>query len=171
MFLFYKRLQTISAHGLLIPLVLLLLGALVTGCGDEEGNPLGNNTPPPIEVTSGLFDVTSWIIFDTCNSTTVHADSYVVQIDTLTFSMGDDWVGAWYPKTVTGKGESERELTEIVTRNGICKVTKWTSVEIMFSSEDEFKGEIIYRRRVDLSCVTPCLTTWRVEGVRRQPVQ
>ncbi len=162
---FRNPLNAVPARTALVRFVPLLLAALLTGCGGDDGPAQTTGPPPlpPLQVSNGLFDVTANIIFDTCNSTTTHNGTYEIQIDDRSFSMGTKWVGAWDPKTTMGTGESERDRTTM----RLCTVTTWTSVNVTFQSEDEFTGVITFRQRVDGACRTPCVTTWGIAGVRQ----
>jgi hypothetical protein len=163
---FRNLLNVLPARTALVRFVPLLLAALLTGCGGDDGpaQTTGPPPPPPLQVSSGLFDVTANIIFDTCNSNMTYSGTYEIQIDDLSFSMGDEWLGTWDPKTTMGVGESEHDRTTM----RLCTVTTWTSVNVTFQSEDEFTGVITFRRRVDGECRTPCVTTWGIAGVRQQ---
>jgi len=142
--------------------VLAVLTLLLASCGGEEGDPVAPNLDSAPQVSSGQFDVTSAIIFDTCNETDLYNDTFDVTVDSLLFEMGADWTGSWDPKTATGSAESVRDKRTM----RFCTITEWTEVRVTFSSSDEFTGEIIFRRRVNGDCGTPCVTTWRVTGTR-----
>lgn len=150
--------------------LLVLAFATLIGCGDESSPTQvdDNPPPPPIEVASGAFDVTSSVLFNGCNRTEMFDGTYEIQIEDTTFSMGAQWHGTWDANAVEGFGESDHE--ESVIR--LCTITTWTTVRVEFTSADEFSGEVVYRSRVSGSCGdrTNCQSTWRVTGVRQQTV-
>jgi len=150
----------------LIIALVLLAATLIPACGDDPAAPQETkNQPPPLEVTSGTFDVTSHVAFNTCNTAGDYDGTYDIDIDGSDFTMGTAWAGSWDAKTVTGLGESEHTSETL----RLCTVRRWTEVSITFSSEDEFSGRIIFRQRVNGECREPCQTTWLIEGVRQQP--
>lgn len=154
-----------SVQNPLVIIALLLGTALIASCGGENApeQTTGPGNQQSLQVSSGMFDVTSRIVFDTCTSTASQDGEYEITIDGADFSMGDSWIGSWNASVATGAGESEHDR---FTHRG-CTVTEWTEVSVEFTSEDEFKGEVVFRRRVIGSCNTPCVTTWLIEGVRK----
>ena len=143
--------------------LLTVLTFSLVSCGGEENGPVAPNQTSAPQVSSGQFDVASFIIFDTCNETDLYDQTFDITIDSLSFTIGNEWTGTWDPETATGLAESERLATP-----GRCTVTTWTVVRVTFSTTEEFTGEIIFRRRVDGDCGVPCLTTWRITGTRQQ---
>ena len=146
-------------------LLLALATFFVAACGDESAPPpvVG---PPPITVESGFFDVITGPGFNGCDKPDVYdGNTYEIQINGTAFSMGDDWTGTWNPNTLLGSGSTE----PISNTFKSCIITTWTSVNITFSSEDEFSGSILFRRRLRGDCenFTPCTSSWQIAGVRK----
>lgn len=156
------RIGRFLAHAAVAAVALSL--ASIAGCSGGDPDPI---TAPPQPkapvVTSGVFDVTSEVIFDTCNSQTAYDGAYDIEINGADFQMGTEWTGQWDKSTAEGKGASEIERVTV----RFCTVTSWTEVTVTFSSPDEFGGVVIFRRRVDGDCSTPCQTSWKITGVRR----
>lgn len=125
---------------------------------------MGVNVASAPQVSSGQFDVTSFIIFDTCNETDLYDQTFDITIDSLSFTMGNEWTGTWDPKAAEGSAESER----VITVFRVCTIAEWTRVRVTFSTEDEFTGEIIFRKDVNGDCSERCVTTWRITGTRSQ---
>jgi len=157
--------STVRRFCALLALALFVLPIGACGGEDSPAQVTGPDNTPQLQVDGGTFDVTTRIIFDTCESTTAHDASYDIQIDDGDFTMGSDWIGTWDPKTVTGRCESEH----IRNTYRYCTVTTWTEANISFSTKDEFSGTIMFRRRVSGDCNTPCVTTWEITGVRQDP--
>lgn len=158
----------ITRHFWFVLLVPLL--AFTFGCGDESATEPQTTTPPPpspMEVPSGSFAVTSGIIFDSCSSTTTYDQTYNVQIDDTGFSMGNDWTGTWTstPTELKCNGESVHDREDIRD----CSTTTFTTVELKFSSPDEFSGTIVFFKNAVGPCTTRenCRTTWRINGTRQ----
>jgi hypothetical protein len=146
--------------------ILVLVASFLAGCGDESGpDPIQAPPTPPLEIESGTFTITSWENFNGCNKTTDYDGTYQIQIDGSNFSMGDDWPGTWDPNTLEGTGESVHDQNTYKS----CIVTTWTTVNIEFSSKNEFSGHITYRQRVAGTCENfgNCTSTWGISGVRQ----
>ncbi len=146
-------------------LLLLALATLfVAACGDESAPP---PVAPrrPITVESGFFDVIDTLIFDTCDSDLVYDGTYEIQINGTDFSMGDAWTGTWDPTRLQGSGESEHAKV-VLSR---CTHTTWTTVNITFTSADEFSGSVVYRLKESGVCPgsSECVSSWRIKGVRK----
>ena len=160
-----NRLGAQLRPGIVNSIVATLLICGVTACSsdDEPEQVTGPGNENQLKVASGTFEVTSNVIFTTCNNPPSFDGEYDVQITDQDFTMGTDWVGSWNPNNSTALGESEHVRTVI----RFCTITEWTEVNITFSSEDEFTGDVIYRRRVNGDCSSPCTTTWGIAGVRK----
>ena len=160
-----------NAQHPLVIIALIAVATMLTACSSEESptdpGDTGGNGDPKFQVLSGTFDVTSRIIFDSCNSSESHDGSWDVMIDGGEFTFGDDYAGNWNSNVAAGIGETEREKYT----QRFCTVTEWKEVNIEFTSADVFDGEIIYRRRVDGDCSTVCTTTWRIDGVRQDTTE
>lgn len=154
------------ARSTALVLLAAVTAVLIAACGAEDTT--GDRIiapPPPPQVSSGLFNLAATLQFDGCNSTTVYDSVYEIQITDSTFTMGADWSGQWSPSTLKATGESEH-VKETVR---FCTITTWSTLQITFTSEDEFFGTIVYRRRLlgDCGTRTPCQTSWTISGVRR----
>jgi hypothetical protein len=149
---------------------LVFVASIMAGCGDEDGpNQVTGPPAPPLQVDSGTFEVTTEVVFNGCNSARIFDGMYNIQIDESGFAMGD-WSGHWSAnaKSLTADGETAR--SQRTTRG--CTITSWTEVHIIFTSEDEFVGHIIYRYRVVPStcvCCDNCQSTWSITGLRAVP--
>ena len=142
----------------------VVLAVLLGGCGDSsEPARITAPPPPPLQIANGSFMVTAGDPeFDGCNSTLGFDKTYEIVIDGTDFSMGPDWTGDWDASRSQGRAESDR------VRIGVrCVTTNWTTVNITFTSEDEFFGSIVERLRVDGDCATQCSSSWLISGVRQ----
>lgn len=153
--------------------VLAIAAIAFLGCGgDEDESSPTAPVAPAFVVGSGTFDVTNVHIVGNCAPTVVHPDTFDITINGTDFSvdpmMKRSTSGTWDAKKLTGNGEWGRSVT--IIRN-VCTVTSYWSVSIKFSSEDEFRGHISFRRRLSANCdaQTECTATWTVHGVRRLP--
>ena len=155
-------------------MMLVLWVPLGWSCGGEATSNINVPPPggqdPPLQVESGQFVVTATIQFDNCETVTSHDGTYDIEIDSLGFTMGDDWEGEWSadPTTLSAHGESSHH--QQTTPQG-CLITRWTEVDLTFHSVDEFSGHIVFRRRTvgTCACCTQCQTSWSVTGVRVTP--
>jgi hypothetical protein len=155
-----------ASSPLLVPALLVALLCLAVSCGDDAGpTQVTNGGPPPIIVESGTFEVTSWSIYDGCALSSTLEETYDIQIDSTSFTMGDDWFGEWDEKRLQANAESEH----VKQIQRLCTITTWTTVHITFTSEDEFSGDAIFRHRISGTCEneTNCQTTWRMTGIRQ----
>lgn len=146
----------------------LLLAILLAGCGSSGGgSPTSGNDEPPVtlNVTSGTFDVTATRAYDQCGRSTDYNGAYDVTIDGNTFAMGTEWEGSYNPSAASASAQSS---INVVIDHRDCKVNDFTTVNVKFSSEDEFSGTITYRRRLlSGECDTSCITTWTIHGTRQ----
>ena len=76
------------------------------------------------------------------------------------------WTGRWDATTDNARGQSKIERTR--NHRG-CAITNWSTVDLTFTSADEFWGNISYRQRIteDGECGEPCNVTWGITGVRK----
>ena len=150
-------------------LPLLLASAIACGGGDDSnllGSDSSSNTQKKVPVvTSGTFTMTARISFDGCDRQTVWDGEYDITINGDAFSMGP-FGGTWDASRAKGLGETPHE--QFVSRS--CTVTTWTAIDITFTTEDAFYGNIIYRYRVGGECGDrkPCATSWLVSGSRKK---
>jgi len=151
--------------------LLPFLLACAVACGGGDSSPTGSdsssNTPPkdvPV-VTSGTFVVTATMSFDGCNQATVWDGEYNIGIAGTDFVMSP-FNGSWDPLKAKALGETRHNQSTSRT----CTVTTWTAVDITFTTEDTFYGNIIYRYRVAGDCGdrNPCATSWLISGTRKK---
>jgi len=150
-------------------LAVLIVAALACGGGGGGGSgtlepPPPDSDPPPTNVTGGNFAVTATLQVNGCEQTTVWDGTYDVQIDSTSFSMGP-WTGSWDAAKAVARGESVKNQT--TTR--ACTVTRWTSVNITFTTSDHFVGFVVYRLRLAGDCNdrSTCTTSWVIVGDRQ----
>jgi uncharacterized lipoprotein NlpE involved in copper resistance len=155
-----KGVEVRKAIGTAMALVLVL-----AGCGTSSSPVATKDTQTgnTLEVPDGVFDVTANKGLDQCDSKVDYNGSYLIQIDGSTFTMGDDWTGMWDENNSLGSGSSPHQ-SETFRQ---CTISTWTSVNITFSSANEFTGSITLNKRVTGDCDTPCLSTWLISGTRR----
>jgi len=150
-------------------LPLLFVSALA--CGGDESTPLDTDASSTSEkevpvVTSGRFTMTATKWFDGCDRLTDWSGEYNISINESQFSM-PPFDGTWDASRAQGLGDSEHN--QFVSRT--CIITTWAAIDITFTTEDAFRGSIIYRYRADGEYCgdrIPCATTWLVSGVRKQ---
>jgi len=152
-------------RGLRFAFAPVLVAALLTGCGGDEGGPSQVNAPEPIVVPDGTFTVTAQEIYKTCDQPNGYNSDFEIGFDGSTFTMGDDWTGTW--DAITGNARGRSEVDEVTQRD--CTVKVWTTVNVTFESADDFVGNVTYTRRVNDGgqCNFPCNVTWGITGVRK----
>ena len=148
---------------LVVPAV--FVAALLISCGGDETVPTQVKPPEPEVVPSGTFAITSVEIFETCDQPNIYNCDMVITVDGADFVMGD-WTGTWDATTDNARGQSKIERTR--NHRG-CAITNWSTVDLTFTSADEFWGNISYRQRIteDGECGEPCNVTWGITGVRK----
>lgn len=147
--------------------ITVILGAsLMVGCGeDAASNQPTGPPPPPMDVESGTFEVTSVVSFNGCDSGNDYNRMYEVQFTDTSFVMGN-WKGEWTATASRVDARGETAHSKTYTRD--CTITRWSVIDITFKSNDEFSGHITYRYRVAGTCLCceQCHSTWLVSGVR-----
>ncbi len=153
---------TIPAAGLVI-----LAAVFMGGCGDQSPpTRVAPPSPPPLQIASGSFLVTAGPPsgVNLCTSNSVYDGKiYQIVIDGTSFSMGTEWTVLDWWDASRSQGHAESERVRIGVR---CVTSSWTAVTITFTSEDEFFGNIVQRRRTD-GCGSPCTSNWQITGVRQ----
>ncbi len=139
---------------------------LVTGCGGggEELATAPVDTEP-LQVADGMFTITASEIFDSCDNQPSPAGQYEFKLTDGAFTFGTNLSGTWSVSDSRATGETIRDSNTV----RFCTTTTWMEITIRFTSEDEFAGQIKYRRRVDGDCNSACTTTWAVNGTRDVP--
>ncbi|MFQ5512364.1 MAG: hypothetical protein ACE5EO_11015 [Candidatus Krumholzibacteriia bacterium] len=168
MYLFGKKIRWSTGVASATRAILLVLVTLsLTACGGDESPTQVTNPNPPLQVPSGSFDVVAAESFNGCNLPTDYNGTYRIDINASGFAMGTDWTGSWSADANSLEANGESDHVQTVVRS--CTMTDWTTVNLTFTSADEFFGSIVYRHRTAGACTaqTPCQSSWTITGTRQ----